>query len=127
MEILGGKTDYEGIFAMLNKNASAQSPVAPSSTNTGNEGRGVFDALKYYLSGSDEQISVFSAKGNLPGNVTPEGTKTASSLDGLSTMIEGFASRAAIIILGFIFVAVGLAMFKAPQSINIVSTAKKAI
>lgn len=126
MEILGGKTDYEGIFTALNKKYSAQTP-APVSNDAAKENRGFTDALKYYLSGSDEQMSVFSAKGNLPGNIAPEGTKTSTGFENISTMIEGFASRAAIVILGFIFVAVGLSMFKAPQSINIVSAATRVI
>jgi len=112
-----GVRTFTQSFPSVKANAPVTSDAVPE--------KGIFDALKYVIGGSDEQTSVFSAKEDLPANVTPSGNVTPS-IDILGT-IEGYLSRVAIVILGFIFVAVGLAMFKQPQAINIVSKVKGAL
>lgn len=89
--------------------ASPASPAAPASKNCA-----WYDVLCH---GSNVASSV--------GGLVSNGVSTVTGA--ISGTIEGYFIRAIIVILGFIFVAVGLAMFNPKATVNIATTAAKVI
>lgn len=145
-DLISGVFSENGAYHALSKafpNVSGPPTRFPLNLNTtdqgnGDETRGFWDAVKGSLSLNEnpEPISTFAAKGNLPDNISSDGTIHPETgyfadlikwLDDAKLSLADWTLRLTIIVLGFIFVAVGLAMFKAPQPINIVSAAAKVV
>lgn len=75
------------------------------------QARGTLDAIGSWLSGNNVGDNITEAADNVLSGVMPGGGEEKSS-GGLGALISDFFLRSVIIILGFIFVAVGLSMFR---------------